>query len=230
MCSRLWVATILAGLLTWQTAATRADDVVRLPPIGDCPNFRGHRAGTDAQRWSAVVDENGTVPFHGATMPSGGPVAAAGPVLGQPAEGTWREDGGQVIINLDGREIRLAKSPPAQDPSGVPRRSEITGGTVYSRLLDHGRPLVNCHVVLVPMHQDQGVYCFDPDRKALTTTTDTEGTYRFENVPAGEYKLTWLPRGQSQWIRRIAMRPDIKVRSGETTKAKEIRVAMQTIN
>ena len=34
MCNRLWVATILAGLLTWQTAATRADDVVRLPPSG----------------------------------------------------------------------------------------------------------------------------------------------------------------------------------------------------
>ena len=36
---------------------------VGVAPLGDCPNFRGHRAGTDAQRWSAVVDENGTVPF-----------------------------------------------------------------------------------------------------------------------------------------------------------------------
>ena len=64
----------------------------------------------------------------------------------------------------------------------------------------------------------------------MTTTTDADGTYRFENVPAGEYKLTWLPQGQNQWIRRIAMRPDIKVHAGETTNAKEIRVAMQTIN
>jgi hypothetical protein len=32
--------------------------------LGDCPDFRGHRAGTDAQRGSAVVDENGTVPFR----------------------------------------------------------------------------------------------------------------------------------------------------------------------
>jgi hypothetical protein len=199
MCNRLWGATILAGLLTWQAAATRGDDVVRLPPTGPATS-------------------------------GGGPVAAAGPVLGQPAEGTWREDGQHVIINLDGREIRLAKSPSAQDQNGVPEQRELTGGTVYSRLLDKGHPLVNCHVVLVPMHQEKGVYCFDPERKPLTTTTDGEGAYCFENVPAGEYKLTWLPQGQNQWIRRIAMRPDIKVRSGEATKAKEIRIAMQTIN
>lgn len=199
MCNRLWVATLLAGLLTWQAAATRADDVVRLPPTGP-------------------------------TMSGGEPIAAVGTVPGQPAEGTWREDGQHVIINLDGREIRLVKSPSGQDQGGVPEQRELTGGTVYSRLLDHGRPLVNCHVVLVPMHQEKGVYCFDPDRKPLTTTTDAEGTYRFENVAAGEYKLTWLPEGQNRWIRRIAMRPDIKVRSGEITKAKEIRIAMQAIN
>ena len=34
---------------------------------GDCPNFRGHRPGTDAKRWSALVDENGTVPFDAAS-------------------------------------------------------------------------------------------------------------------------------------------------------------------
>jgi glycosyltransferase involved in cell wall biosynthesis len=32
-------------------------------PLRDCPNFRGHRPGTAAQQWSAMVDENGTVPF-----------------------------------------------------------------------------------------------------------------------------------------------------------------------
>ena len=199
MCNRLWVATVLAGLLSWQAAATRADDVVRLPPTGP-------------------------------TTPGGRPVATVGPAIGPSAEGTWREDGQHVIINLDGREIRLAKSPSGQGQNGVADRSETSGGAVCSRLLDKGRPLVNCHVVLVPMHQEQGVYCFDPDRKPLATTTDAEGAYRFENVPAGEYKLTWLPAGQNQWIRRIAMRPDIKVRSGETTKAKEIRIAMQAIN
>ena len=35
--------------------------------LGDCPNFRGHRPGTIG-RWSALVDENGTVPFSAADL------------------------------------------------------------------------------------------------------------------------------------------------------------------
>ena len=38
----------------------------RSPEAGDCPNFRGHRPGTDAKRWSAMVNENGTVPLDAA--------------------------------------------------------------------------------------------------------------------------------------------------------------------
>ena len=90
--------------------------------------------------------------------------------------------------------------------------------------------MVDCRVVIVPMHQEDGVYCFDQDRQLLTAVTDKDGVYCFENVAAGEYKLTWLPAGQRQWIRRIAMRPDVKVHNSEITKAKEIRVALQTIN
>jgi protocatechuate 3,4-dioxygenase beta subunit len=81
------------------------------------------------------------------------------------------------------------------------------------------------------MHKgDDGIDCFDPDRKILDAVTDSDGVYRFENVVPGGYKLTWLPEGQNRWIRRIALRPDIMVRGGETTRAKEIRVALQTIN
>jgi signal transduction histidine kinase len=36
---------------------------VHLESTGDGPNFRGHRPGTAAQQWSAMVDENGTVPL-----------------------------------------------------------------------------------------------------------------------------------------------------------------------
>jgi hypothetical protein len=199
MCNRLWGAMILAGLLAWQTAVSRADELMRLPPVG--PSTMGSE-----------------------------PVAASGSEPIQSTEGTWREDGQHVIINLDGREIRLAKSTSGQESNRVPNQNESTGGTVYGRLLNKGRALVRCQVVVVPLHMDKGVYCFDPQRQVINTTTDEEGVYRFENVPAGGYKLTWLPEGQDRWIRRIAMSPDITVRSGETTKAKEIRIAMQTIN
>ncbi len=104
------------------------------------------------------------------------------------------------------------------------------GGDVLGRLLNQGRPLVNCHVVIVPLQEVDGAMRTDEDRKPLTTVTDENGEFHFEDVPAGGYKLTWLPAGQRQWIRRIAMRPDVHVRNGEVTKLKEIRIALQTIN
>ena len=70
----------------------------------------------------------------------------------------------------------------------------------------------------------------DDDRKPLATVTDQNGVFHYEGVPAGGYKLTWLPAGQNQWIRRIAMRPDVHVHNGETTTLKEIRIALQTVN
>ena len=64
----------------------------------------------------------------------------------------------------------------------------------------------------------------------LRTATDVQGVYRFENVPPGPYKLTWLPAGTNQWIRRIATRPDLTVRAHQTKHVKDISVALRTIN
>jgi len=108
--------------------------------------------------------------------------------------------------------------------------TSILGGAVTGRLLNKGHPLVNCSVVIVPLQETDGVLGVDEDRKPLSTLTDANGVFHFEGVPAGGYKLTWLPEGQRQWIRRIAMRPDVHVRYGETTVLKEIRIALQTVN
>ena len=43
-------------------------DTAGFRPTGDCPDFRGHRRGTAAKQWSAVVGENGTVPFRRTTL------------------------------------------------------------------------------------------------------------------------------------------------------------------
>ena len=65
-------------------------------------------------------------------------------------------------------------------------------------------------MVIVPLQEADGAIRMDEDRKPLSTVTDENGEFRFEGVPAGGYKLTWLPEGQRQWIRRIAMRPDVQ--------------------
>ena len=69
----------------------------------------------------------------------------------------------------------------------------MMGGDVSGRLLNKGRPLVNCHVVIVPLQEADGAIRMDEDRKPLTTVTDENGEFHFEDVPAGGYKLTWLP-------------------------------------
>jgi hypothetical protein len=149
---------------------------------------------------------------------------------GQLADGTWREDGRYIIINLGGQQVRLVKESPAQSPQGIPHQTDGCGAVVYGRLLNHGRPLANCQVMIRPMTKNFLGYRFNTAVQPLRTTTDVQGVYRFENIPPGLYKLSWLPEGTNQWIRRIASRPDLTVRQQETTQVKDIPVALRTIN
>jgi hypothetical protein len=222
MTRRFCRVAALAGLLLWQATSTRADDAVfggpawapRLEQAGSCdgpvrlPPVEARISGSES-------------------LPMADP--AAGTVLAQAMGPGWWQDDHSFADNplppQQAGEAGLLSGPHSMLSPAAPG-----GGTVCGRLVDRGRPLVNCHVVIVPLHEAKGVYLFDSDRQVLDTVTDEDGNYRFENVPAGEYKLTWLPAGKTQWIRRIAARPDVKVHYGEATKLKEIRVAMQTIN
>jgi hypothetical protein len=135
-----------------------------------------------------------------------------------------------VIIDVNGQQLRLAKSALGQQQAGSPAHSQTGDGSVHGRLMQKSRPLVNCHVVIVPMHNDRGADSYDGSRQPMTTVTNEDGIYYFEHVPPGAYKLTWLPNGTNQWIRRLVVRPDVIVRPGEAVTAKEIRAAQQTIN
>ena len=158
------------------------------------------------------------------------PVLPRSPAPGELADGTWREDGRYIIINLNGQQVRLVKEAQTPDAQGVPHRVEGTGGMVYGRLLNRGRPMKSCQVIIRPVRKTFGGYTFRQAAEPIRTMTDGQGVYRFENVPAGSYKLSWLPQGTNQWIRRIAMRPDLAVRTQETTRVKDIPVALRTIN
>jgi hypothetical protein len=148
---------------------------------------------------------------------------------GQPVNGTWRDEGDFVVIEVNGQQLRLAKSAlaPPQPTAGSSVR--VATGSVHGRLLQGGRPLVNCSVVIVPMHKD-GATDDTGVRQPISTVTDADGVYGFENVPVGSYKLTWLPAGTQQWIRRIEMKPDVFIHEGQDVTLKDIRSAMRTIN
>lgn len=150
--------------------------------------------------------------------------------LPQPVDGTWRNDGRYLILNVNGQELRLLKESQIHAPDGLREEERLTGGTVQGRLSHQGRPLVNCQAGLRPLTKGFTGYQLNRPVQRLRVTTDDRGAYVFRNVPAGPYKLTWLPEGTNQWIRRIAMRPDVVVRDGETVSLKEIRVALKTLN
>jgi hypothetical protein len=116
--------------------------------------------------------------------------------------------------------------PPQWGQTVAPENAAGFAGTVRGRFMQKGQPVASCYVVILPMNND-GI---DQNRLPLTTTTDNEGMYYFDNVPAGTYKLTWLPAGSTQWIRRIEMKPDVVVHAGQTVVLREIRMALQTIN
>ena len=163
------------------------------------------------------------------SMPGGASgVAAVPPGPGQAVDGTWREDGRFVIININGKETKLLK--PEMNQSAAASHP-LEEGTVHGRLLHGSRPLANCHVVMVPIREEsKKTYTYDETREPQTATTDSDGDYFFEHVPAGKYKLTWLPQGTKQWIRRLAIKPDVVVHGGQAVIVREIRAAQATIN
>ena len=213
-----------------------------------------------------------------APLTSTQPFIGAEPTAAQSADGTWRDDGRYVIININGKEMKLLKAssmppqsgqgslaafdnqllPVAQSPltatpadnsvsllpplgpetigSGsvlpetLPATVQPIEGTVHGRLLQKGYPLANCCVVIAPWPKADKSDASIDTRTPLSAMTNDEGFYCFEHVPAGEYKLTWLPDGTKQWIRRIAMRPDVIVHEGQDVTLKDIRMALQTIN
>ncbi len=170
------------------------------------------------------------LPMAGPGMTAGGIPAGSSPGAGQGADGTWREEGRYVIINIDGKETRLLK-PASEASHGEVVRQPSEEGTVRGRLAQGPRPLANCHVVLIPIKEAaKKTYSYDEAREPLTTTTDDDGNYYFEHAPVGEYKLTWLPEGTKQWIRRLAMKPDITVHRGQAVMVREISFAQRTIN
>ncbi len=170
------------------------------------------------------------LPRTGPPTPGETSFSPGGGAPAQLAGGVWREDGQTIILYRNGREVRLPKSVLAQARGGMPGEAERAGGAVHGRLFHQGRPLENCSVALSSLSKRFTGYTVDRSAKPLRALTDARGVYYFENVPAGAYKLSWLPDGTNRWIRRIKMQPDVSVRGGEVVGLTDIRIALRAVN
>ena len=147
----------------------------------------------------------------------------------RPADGIWRQDGQDLIIDLNGQQFRLAHAGPETVPAASPQ-IRPNGGEVYGRLSDQGKPVANCEVALVPLAKTWSGYTIVGSDESVAATTDGKGVYHFTGVPPGHYKLRWRPAEQVTWIRRAEIQPDVRLRANETAQLKEISVALRTIN
>lgn len=148
---------------------------------------------------------------------------------GQSRSGTQTEDS-RRIENPRGWRGEDERSPPVPPWSGVPERSTVVGGAAWGRLLQQGKPLANCRVVIVPFTKSFRGYSPDKTKPPSVAVTNEQGLYHFDDVAPGPYKLSWLPEGYTQWIRRIAFQPDVVVQPQQTARIKDIRAALRTAN
>ena len=112
----------------------------------------------------------------------------------------------------------------------APEALVAIAGTVEGRVLWNGDPLPECRVRLVRVDENVGyVAGADAAGSVVDTVTDARGTYRFDDIPAGSYKLKWVNPGGERWIRFLATEPDLAVIAGETTSFRDIEASRRAV-
>ena len=159
----------------------------------------------------------------------------------------WEDQGDYLVISLPKERIAPPAETAAEETSGyVPaaslkegltetgtkgQASGVLTGNVTGRVLHDGHPLTGCRVRLSPIQgpateltrllggkfSPQG-----PGQKVVETTTNTNGVYLFEDVPIGDYDISWLPLGATHWLGWLSDKPDVTVKAEEVTQQGDI--------
>ena len=114
-----------------------------------------------------------------------------------------------------------------------PTIQDLDLGWVQGKITCNEIPLPDCQVKLQILekgglltkgyHPIEGAVAFE-------TNTDKDGMYHLMNVPPGLYKLYWKPAGESPWVRRFKMEPDVIVEAGKATNPKTVETTKRTLN
>jgi hypothetical protein len=162
----------------------------------------------------------------------------------------WEDQGDYVVISLP--KERIAPPPTAVTEgspgyataaslqeglatTGQEGRTSSFGaltGNVTGRVLHEGRPLAGCQVKLFAIQGPAteltrllgGKSPNQPVSTPVETTTGRNGVYLFEDVPLGDYDISWLPPGSAHWLGWLSDKPDVTVRAGEITQQGDIEL------
>lgn len=121
------------------------------------------------------------------------------------------------------------QAPAPVDPPKVVNKTPANregGSLVSGSLLYDGKGLPACRVRLVKMSVVESMFGVFPsyreEEAVIEATTNQDGSYAFQNVSEGLYRLKWQPTGENGWIRRSHEKPDVEVVEGKETTLKAI--------
>ena len=139
-------------------------------------------------------------------------------------------DAGRIKDTVDEKGI----TKPADYLKGKdPTIQDLDLGWVQGKITCNEIPLPDCQVKLQILEKG-GLLTkgFHPIEGAMAfeTTTGKDGMYHLMNVPPGLYKLYWKPAGESSWVRRFKMEPDVIVEAGKATNPKTVESTKRTLN
>lgn len=160
----------------------------------------------------------------------------------------WEDQGDYLVISLPKERIApppttTAEGTPGYAPAasleeglavtGVKGQRSAIGiltGNVTGRVTQHGRPLAGCRVKLSaiqgPATELTRLLGAKPSQgsgqNVVETTTSSDGVYLFEDVPIGDYDISWLPPDSTHWLGWLSDKPDVTVRTGEITQQRDM--------
>ena len=148
----------------------------------------------------------------------------------------------RIKENQEERSVRLEENLQADEkaagsPTPGPSKNEKAieqllreeMGRVKGDILWKGKPLANGSVTIV-LDTYTGfswaslTKMFSKNKEkssdqtiTLTTQTDSQGRYIFEEAPPGKYRLYLMPGAATGWLRRLGEKPDFEVIPGQLT-------------
>lgn len=162
----------------------------------------------------------------------------------------WEDQGDYLVLSLPKERIAPPPTSAEESPdyskaptlekglSTIGAKGQTSGvgvltGNITGRALRGGRPLAGC---LVRLSAIQGTAteltrllggkkstpASGPN--VIGTTTGANGVFLFDDVPIGDYDISWLPPGSSHWLGRLSDKPDVTVQAGEVTQQGDIEL------